>query len=454
MPLDGIDKVERQLEEIKSTLFSKVEELEKQSKKRGEDAVTKDEWSKVNAALDKLKDDYKADIKKRDDEINALHKKANRPVVADTIEQKKAKDLDRKHNREVAEWFTGKGVAAPADEAKAAAFRKDYGAAFGKMLRRTEKALDPEEMKALSVGVATDGGFWVDPARASTTLTKVYETSDLRGAGARVESITSNLWEEPIDRDEASSGWVGEQSTRSETNTPGLGMFSVPVHEMYALLKSTQNLLDDAGRDVEGWLDVKAGEEFARQENGSFVTGNGVSKPRGFTSYTTAATADSSRAFGTIEHVATGSNGAFKALNTSTHVNPADDLFDLIYKFKKDYRRNLRWGGNRLTLGGIRKFKDANENYIYDARLTANGIVDFVFGYPFDEFADMAGVGTTGALALVLADWARAYIIIDRQGIRQLRDNITTLGQVKFYSFKRVGGAVRDSDAIKFIKLS
>ncbi len=441
MPLDGEEfkAVQKTLEELKSTFRSKVDELTAQAKKAGEDAVTKAEVEKLNTALDDLK-------RKTNDDLNALHRKANRPVIsvdATTVA------TESKANREFGRWLFKSGE--QIDLTKAAAARIEYSKAFARYLRIGEKGLSQDEQKALSVGSAPDGGFFVEPMRAQQVIDKLYETSELR-AVASVMSISTKSVEFPVDRDEVSSGWVGEQSSRTETNTSQIGELEIPVHELYALPKATQNLLDDAGIDVESWLAQKVADQFARDENTAFVTGNGVKQPKGFASYSTAATADASRTFGTLEHVVTGSNGAFRT--ASATVSPADDLIDLTYKFKRGYRGNLRWGGNRLTLGAVRKFKDQNGNYIYDARLSASGIVDFVLGFPWDEFADMANYTTTGALGIVLADWKRGYMIVDRQGIRQLRDPFTSKPYVLFYTTKRVGGAVMDSDAIKFVKFS
>jgi len=438
-------EVKALFDDLQKTLLTnrgKVEELEKQVKKGGEDAVTKAELKKTDDAFEALK-------KKINDEINALHKKASRPAVAQTFFDAKSAEMETKANREFGRWITPQGQAV--DLTKAAAARIEYSGAFNTYLRKGKDGLSDLEAKALSVGSAPDGGFFVEPFRSQTIIDKLYETSAMR-AVASVISITSKSVEFPIDRDEVTTGWVGEQTARPETNTPQVGMLELPVHELYAMPKSTQNLLDDAGVNVEGWLDGKVADQMGREENTQLVLGNGVKQPRGFASYTTAATADVSRAFGTLEHVITGFNGAFRT--ASATVSPADDLLDLIYKFKSGYRRALRWAGNRLTLGAVRKFKNQQGDFIYDARLGASGIIEMVLGYQWDEFADMADYTTTGALGIALADWRRGYQIVDRQGIRQLRDPYTLKGYVLFYTTKRVGGGVLDSDAIKFIKFT
>ena len=55
---------------------------------------------------------------------------------------------------------------------------------------------------------------------------------------------------------------------------------------------------------------------------------------------------------------------------------------------------------------------------------------------------------------IVLADWRNAYVIVDRLGLRFVRDPFTSKPHVLFDAFKRVGGAVANTDAIKLLKIS
>jgi HK97 family phage major capsid protein len=257
----------------------------------------------------------------------------------------------------------------------------------------------------------------------------------------------------PVDRDDAGYEWVGEQSTRNVTTTPQIGELEIPVHEISAMPKATQNILDDTAFDVEGWLDTKIADRFARAENTAFISGTGVAKPTGFLSQVQGSfvtTADATRAFGALQYKFTGSSGAFRT--ASATVSPADDLLDLIYSFNAGYRSKLRWTMNKTTLGAVRKFKDQNGNFIYDARLGADGIIDSVLSYPVTEFADMADYTTANAFAIALGDFKRGYVVVDRLGIRQLRDVYTAKPYTLFYTTKRVGGAIIDSDAIKLLK--
>lgn len=410
-----------------ATNREKTEALEKQVKKGGEDAVTKAEWKNTSDAFDKLKDD-----------INGIYKKMNRPAVAQV--DAKAAAIETKANLEVARWLGREG-----DAAAGAAFRPQYKSVFDKLVRRGKDSLSPDEQKAISVGSAADGGFYVEPARDGTIITRLRETSAMR-AIASIMTVGNPSYKFNIDRDDVGYGWVGEQSSRPETETPQFGEGEIPVHEMYALPKETQNALDDLQIDMENQINDKVIDRFGRAENAAFVSGNAVKEPQGFLTPTPSSTADASRAFGTLQYIATGVAGGFPT------IAPADKLLDLIHEFNAGYRKNLQWAGSKRTLGAIRKFKDDNDNYIYNASLSANGVIDTVFQFPWNEFADMADYSVTDAFSVALGDWKRGYRIVDKQGMRQLRDPFTQKGYVLFYTTKRVGGGLMDTDAIKLLK--
>ncbi len=418
--------------ELKS-MRDKSDELDREVKKKGSgDVISRETVDRMTKGLQKAQDD-----------INALYKKASRPQIAEA--KSEAGKLEQKASLEVARW-----IGADGDEAKGSQYRIAYKAAFDKLVRRGKDALTADEFKTLSVGSAPDGGFYVEPARADTIITRLRETSAMRGLANVVSISGTNSIKYPVDRDDVGYEWVGEQSTRNATNTPQIGELEIPVHEVSAMPKATQNMLDDVGFDVEGYINQKIVDRFGRAENTAFVSGNGISRPRGFLTGTPVATADASRAFGVLQYIATGASGAFAT--ASATVSPADKLLDLIYAFNAGYRGSLVWAMNKTTLGAIRKFKDQQGNYIYDPRLGASGIIDMVLGYRVEEFADLADFTTSNAFAIALGDWKRGYTIVDRQGMRQLRDPFTDKPRVLFYTTKRVGGAVTDSDAIKLLK--
>jgi HK97 family phage major capsid protein len=274
----------------------------------------------------------------------------------------------------------------------------------------------------------------------------VFDTSPIRQI-ANVVTIGTDALEGVRDTDEAASGWVSEMGSRAETNTPQLGAWRIAVHELYANPRATQKLLDDANIDAEAWLAGKIADKFSRDQNAAFVNGNGVGRPQGFCAYATAATADSSRAWGTLEHVGTGVNGDFAA---ST---PADIMFDLISRFKPHYLSDATFVTNRAVLARIRKFKESTTNaYIWQPGLQA-GTPDSLLGYPVNMAEDMPALAS-GSLSLALGNFKEGYQIVDRMGVRLLRDPFSSKPYVQFYTTCRVGGAVVQFESIKFIRFA
>lgn len=306
---------------------------------------------------------------------------------------------------------------------------QEYKEAFLGFMRRGH------EGKSLSVGADPDGGYLVRPAVSDRVIQKVFETSPLRQIAA-VQQISTDALDIMTDLNEASGGWVGETGSRTETNTPQIGKRQIPVHELYANPAATQKLLDDAAMDMEAWLAGKVADKFSRMENTAFVSGNGVGKPRGFTTYA-AGTSDQQ-----IEQVVSGSAGAVAA----------DGLMNLFYSLKAPYRANATWGMERATLTKIRQLKGSDNNYLWQPGLSA-GTPSTLLGRPVLEMDDMPSVAAD-ALAIVVADFREAYQIVDRVGIRTLRDPYSNKPYVHFYTTKRVGGDVVNFEAIKLQKLS
>jgi HK97 family phage major capsid protein len=314
-----------------------------------------------------------------------------------------------------------------------------YRKSFDAMMRKGEEIMGPDERKALSVGSDPDGGYVVSPDVSGRIVAKVFETSPMR-AYAGIQVISTDALEGLFDLDEASSGWVGETEARPSTNTPQLGKWRIPVHELYAKPAATQKVLDDPSINMESWLASKVAEKFARDEATAFVVGNGVNRPRGFLTYPAGTTVP-----GQIEQFPTGVNGAFAA-------NPGggDKLIDTVYGMKAPYRANASWFMTRAVTALARKLKDSEGQYQWQPPMQA-GQPATLFGYPVASFEDLEALGTT-SLSMAFADMREAYQIVDRIGIRTLRDPYSAKPFVEFYTTKRVGGDVVNFEAIKIVR--
>jgi HK97 family phage major capsid protein len=313
---------------------------------------------------------------------------------------------------------------------------------FGEYVERAT-SIDAETKslltKAMSVNSDPDGGYLVTPELGGTIATKVFETSPMRQL-ASVMTIGTDSLEYILDNDEAGAGWVGETQARPETSTPKLSKLLIPVNEIYAQPKATQKLLDDAEIDIEAWLAAKVAQKFARMENTAFMSGDGILKPRGL--LTQAAGTDIS--IGQVQQVVSGSASTFTY----------DGLINLMGALKEEYQDNASFIVNRTAFSAMLLLKDGNNTPIFNMAYDSNGGRPFtILGAPLYFASDMPTVATN-ALAVVYGDIRQAYQIVDRTGVRVLRDPYTDKPFVKFYTTKRVGGAPVNFEAYAIGKIS
>lgn len=322
---------------------------------------------------------------------------------------------------------------------------KQYKSAYWKLFRTGRfESLSDSERKAMIAGDDSNGGYFLPAPTVGRVVQKVFELSPIRQI-ASVQSISTAAMEGINDNDEASYGWVNETTARTNTNTPTLGKWRIEAFEMYSNPKVSQTLLDDAAVDVEAWLAAKVANKFARVEGSAFINGTGINQPKGFAIYTLAATGDATRAWGTLEKVKTGANGDFASGATGPDV-----LFSLIQAFKTAYLNNAKWVTTREVISKVRKLKEATTNaYMWQPGL-AKGTPDSLLGYPIVMAQDVP-VLATGSASLWFGDWSEGYQIVDRMGMRTIRDNLTDKPNVQFYTTRRVGGGVLNFEAIKAI---
>jgi HK97 family phage major capsid protein len=319
-----------------------------------------------------------------------------------------------------------------------------HKAAFDAYLRTGDATqLRALEAKALSVGSDPDGGYLVTDELETRVNRGVRDISPIR-AIAQVRRVSGAVYKKPFAVTGAESGWIAETAARPETDTPTLAELAFPTMELYAMPAATSALLDDAAVDIDEWIADEVRLSFAEQEGTAFVTGNGTAKPKGFLDY--AKVANASWTWGNIGYIATGQAGAFPA------ADPGDKLIDLVYTVKSGYRANGTFVLNRATQAVVRKMKDGDGNYLWQPAAKA-GDASTLMGFPVAESEDMPDIATD-SYALAFGDFRRGYLIVDRAGIRILRDPYSSKPYVLFYTTKRVGGGVQDFDAIKLLRFS
>lgn len=312
---------------------------------------------------------------------------------------------------------------------------KEYSAAFQAHMKRGEV------QAALNKGTDADGGY-LAPIEWDRTITdKLTLVSPIRQL-ATVQTISTSGFKKVFNLGGTSSGWVGETAARPGTNNPTFGVLDFIPGEIYANPSTTQQILDDAEINLESWLAAEVQTEFAKKEGTAFVSGDGVNKPFGMLTYVTGAANAAKHPFGAIALVNSGDAALIKS----------DSIMDLIYSLPSAFTGNARFTMNRKTQGAVRKLKDGQGNYLWQPSYVA-GQPATLAGFPVTEVPDMPDVAAN-ANPVMFGDFKQGYLIVDRIGVRVLRDNLTNKPYVSFYTTKRVGGGVQNPECLRALKIA
>lgn len=296
------------------------------------------------------------------------------------------------------------------------------------------------EGKALATTIAADGGYLVDPQTADRIQGTLSSTASIR-AIANVVNVDATSYDVLVDHSELGAGWATETSTVTETDTPQIERISIPLHELSALPKASQRLLDDSAFDIEGWLAGRIADKFARSEAGAFINGDGVDKPKGILTYPAAD--NDAWAWGNLGYVASGTAGG---------ITRADAIVDLVYALGAEYRANGTFVMNSKTAGHVRKLKDNDGRFVWVDGL-AVGEPARLMGYRVLIAEDMPDIADD-SYGIAFGDFNAGYTVAERPDLRVLRDPFSAKPHVLFYATKRVGGAVSDFAAIKLLKFA
>ncbi len=396
--VDAFDDFMRSFEAFKETNDERLAQLENQV---SVDVLTEEKMNRINHSVDEQK-------RRMDD----LLLKARRPVLSSN----------------------GSLSGSP--------FAGEHKQVWNAYMRAGETGnLRQIEGKALSVTSDPDGGYLVPEQTEVEIGRRLAEISPIREISS-VRQVSSTVYKKPFSTNGAATGWVGETDVRPQTSTPTLAELQFPTMELYAMPAATSTLLDDSAVNIDQWIAEEVQTVFAEQEGQAFVAGDGVNKPRGFLNYTNVA--DGSWSWGNIGYIATGTAGGFDA------TSPGDAMIDAIYALRAGYRANGHWVMNRRTQAEIRKIKDADGNYIWHPGTQPGGKASLM-NFPIAESEDMPDIAAD-SMSIAFGDFNRGYLIVDRLGVRVLRDPFTAKPYVLFYTTKRVGGGVQDFEAIKFLK--
>ena len=430
-------------------------DIEQLAKDLGE-AVT--EVRKTSEALEKKYDGLDKDkVEKLDTAIQEVSKKLSEIDVIKAGQEKAAESLEETQKQMAI-------LAAQGDAPDGATLEKAR-VAFSGFLRKAENDAEYKELmgdvvdgllakefknvgdgdfvkKTMTVGNDGNGGYLAPTEFGGIVMGRIFETSPVRSV-ANVMTTSASEIEFVLDDDEPDAGWVGEVSSRPETNTPGVGQIIIPAHEIYAQPKASQKLLDDAGVDIEAWLAGKVSRKFSRVENTAFVAGDGSQKAKGFMAYAAWAAA------GVYER------NAVEQINSGASADFDGDSFKALQNgLTEDYQGNAVWMMKRSTWANVTTLKDTTGRYLFETFSNfRDGDQLQILGKKV-VLADDMPAQAANSLSVVYGDFGEGYTVVDRIGIRVLRDPYTSKPFVKFYFTKRTGGAVTNYEALKIMKLA
>lgn len=407
-------ELKKDFEEFKTAHGKELDEVKKYGRAAKE---TEEKVNRISENMTKVEDKI--------EEIKTVLDRANTKFDSPEAAKAEAQQLSKKAAEML---FRGQKGGQLAEERKQAylAEMKEY---MGENSR---------EYKALVTFSDPDGGFFVRPESANEIIRHTVESSPIREL-ATVRTIRTQAFEQPYNDRSTRPGVskIQEGGSWSETQTAKLQMLRIPVHKMNAYPEISVEMIEDGGIDVEQWHQQEVSEEFGLTEADWFVNGDGADEARGFLTYT------AGDGFDRVQQLASGSSGSFDG----------DDLIDLQNLLFERYQSNATWLMKRSVFGTLRKLKDGDGRYLLSQM---GGLLNTqpreLLDRPVRLADDMPAAGAN-SLSIAYGDFRQGYMVVDRVGIRVVRDIYTSPGNVRFQTTKRVGGGVRNFQAIKLLKL-
>jgi len=328
--------------------------------------------------------------------------------------------------------------------------------AIGSYLRKTYSGCSVEEQtllmehhkkanaalstKAMFEGSPTSGGFLVTPEMASTITRIVRERSPIRSV-SRVQTIGSQMWKETYEIGDFDALWEDEKESANETANSTLNQIEIPAHNLRSSPKASEDLIDDSEIDIIAWFTENVADKHSRVEGKAFVLGDSPKRPKGYNTYPSFTGTSSDTPFGQLETITSKTSGVLAIV---------DDLKRLKTALLPEFHQNAWWVMNKEALCVFEQELDGFGRPLIQPDITQGGRPT-IYGIPVLIAVDMPVIATD-SLSVALGDFSRGYLVVDRSGIRTLRDELTDFPNVKLRMRKRVGGGVRQFQAIKRLK--
>ena len=305
---------------------------------------------------------------------------------------------------------------------------EEYRNAFNKYLRYGSNALVGEEARTLTEGTDSEGGYLTETILERRLVEGLADNNIMRSIST-VVNTTSDRNISVLDT-VGDAAWLAESGTYAPVDT-SFSQVSLGAYKASTLMLISEELLQDSIFDLTSFVSQIFSRRLGELEEAAMVAGTGSGQPTGAVNGASA-------------------GHTLATINTFT----ADDLLDLQYSLKRQYRRNGSFMFNDASIKDIRKLQDANDHWIWQPSMR-DGEPDRLLGNPIYSSYDMAvPASDPSSKCGLFGDFRMAYYIADRGGTSFQRLNelyAVSAGAVGFRAYRRVDGKVVLPEAMKLL---
>lgn len=407
----------KEILEERANIFEKIKDIDSRADEDGNlSAEDQEQFENLSTRYDELTEEKEqaekrqAKRKKRQDKMAKMKQDMNKrggPQVALDIDDEPSDDVPV-HLR---------------DNPRAT---DEYRESYWRTMRRGRyQSPDPDDVRALKIADDEKGGYLAPAQFEQEIIVKFREENIVRDYANVITSSSDRRI--PVERDRSNFEYIPEEGKYPETEVK-FGMAAMGAYKIGGIIKCSEELMQDAYFDLEGYLRDEMGEAGGEAEEEKFIEGSGNNEPEGLL-------------VGSEQGKETDANDDVEA----------DELFDLYHSVHRRYRDRGYWMFNDSTALVLRKKKDGDGNYLWQGALQA-GEPDRILGRPvlISEFMPDMGSGNKFMLFGAL----RYYRIMDRIGlsIQRLDEKYADTGQIGFRGHLRNDGQLLRPDAVKHMK--
>jgi HK97 family phage major capsid protein len=343
-----------------------------------------------------------------DDEVRLLE--TERELAANAI---KGVDEEKRTNTD------------PAEEQRMAAFRK--------FITAGEKHMSGDEIRALTSGSDTAGGFLNSPQEMVKELIAAVKNQVFVRQFARIIPLagSTSLGVPTLDTDVDDADWTPEIKTVSEDTNLAFGKRELTPHPLSKLVTVSNKLLRSAALNPETIVMDRIAYKFGVAMEKGYMTGNGVGKPLGLF-------------MASPDGIPTSRDVTMAAGNTTTIT--ADGLIATKYSVKAQYMGKAQWLFHRDGVAQLAQLKDGNGNYVFklsdiadkpDSLLSRPMIMSeyapntFTAGLYVGLYGDLSHYWIADSLQLMFQRLNELYALSNRVGFigRMETDGMPTLAE-------------------------